>query len=158
MGWHWFAKPYRFQVYNSIKHHLHTASCTHCPKQSVFQFPFSFPLHIFWLIPATSFIQSPSRLPLDSCHYVPCIHVSLSILFNSLFFFIMLCVIYASIGSNWKVSIITSDLPNAGTSSQVYIILYGQHRSSAPIYLYGTDGARFQNGQEDVFNVSNKIK
>ncbi|XP_047639869.1 uncharacterized protein LOC125129319 isoform X2 [Phacochoerus africanus] len=55
---------------------------------------------------------------------------------------------------NWKVSIITSDLPNAGTSSQVYIILYGRLRSSAPIYLYGTDGARFQDGQEDVFTIT----
>nr|XP_036292831.1 oxygen-regulated protein 1 isoform X2 [Pipistrellus kuhlii] len=54
---------------------------------------------------------------------------------------------------NWKVSITTSDLPNAGTSSQVYIILYGQWRSSAPIYLYGTDGARFQDGHEDIFTI-----
>ncbi|KAM6171655.1 oxygen-regulated protein 1 isoform 2-T2 [Erethizon dorsatum] len=55
---------------------------------------------------------------------------------------------------NWKVTIVTSDLPNAGTSSQIYIILYGQHRSSAPIYLYGTDGARFQDGQEDIFTIT----
>uniref|UniRef100_A0A8C8W9Z7 Oxygen-regulated protein 1 n=1 Tax=Panthera leo TaxID=9689 RepID=A0A8C8W9Z7_PANLE len=55
--------------------------------------------------------------------------------------------------SNWKVSIITSDLPNSGTSSQVYIILYGQHRSSAPIYLSGTDGAQFQDGREDIFTI-----
>ncbi|XP_077798945.1 oxygen-regulated protein 1 isoform X2 [Macaca mulatta] len=56
--------------------------------------------------------------------------------------------------SNWKVFIITSDLPDAGTSSQIYIILYGQHRSSAPIYLYGTDGARFQDGHEDIFTIT----
>ncbi|XP_036855420.2 oxygen-regulated protein 1 [Manis javanica] len=55
---------------------------------------------------------------------------------------------------NWKVSIITSDLPNAGTSSQIYIVLYGQCRSSAPIYLYGTDGARFQDGHEDIFTIT----
>ncbi|XP_033614996.1 oxygen-regulated protein 1 [Fukomys damarensis] len=55
---------------------------------------------------------------------------------------------------NWKVSIITSDLPNAGTSSQVYIVLYGQYRSSAPIYLYGTDGVRFQDGQKDIFTIT----
>ena len=36
MGWHWFSKPYRFQVYNSIKHHLYTELCTHHPKQSLF--------------------------------------------------------------------------------------------------------------------------
>nr|KAF6405609.1 hypothetical protein HJG63_016866 [Rousettus aegyptiacus] len=55
---------------------------------------------------------------------------------------------------NWKVSIVTSDLPNAGTSSQIYIILYGQHRSSAPIYLYGTDRAPFQDGHEDIFTIT----
>lgn len=68
----------------------------------------------------------------------------------------MLGVICAAIGGNWKVFIITSDLPNAGTSSQIYIILYGLHRSSAPIYLYGTDGAQFQDGQKDIFTVSSK--
>lgn len=70
----------------------------------------------------------------------------------------MLCVTCASVGGNWKVSIVTSDLPNAGTSSQIYITLYGQHRSSAPIYLYGTDRAQFQDGHKDIFTVSNKIE
>ncbi|XP_073923041.1 oxygen-regulated protein 1 isoform X3 [Castor canadensis] len=55
---------------------------------------------------------------------------------------------------NWKVSITTSDLANAGTSSQIYIVLYGQHRSSVPIYLYGTDGGRFQDGHEDIFTIT----
>ncbi|XP_069846828.1 oxygen-regulated protein 1 isoform X3 [Dipodomys merriami] len=55
---------------------------------------------------------------------------------------------------NWKISIITSDFPNAGTSSQIYIVLYGHHRSSAPIYLYGTDGVRFQDGHEDIFTIT----
>ncbi|XP_062045872.1 oxygen-regulated protein 1 [Lepus europaeus] len=54
---------------------------------------------------------------------------------------------------NWRVSIITSALPDAGTTSQIYIVLYGQHRSSAPIYLYGTDGAQFQDGHEDNFTI-----
>ncbi|XP_027629674.1 lipoxygenase homology domain-containing protein 1-like [Tupaia chinensis] len=57
-------------------------------------------------------------------------------------------------GSNWKVSIITSDLPNAGTSSQIYITLYGEFRSSAPIYLYGANRARFQSGSEDIFTIT----
>ena len=35
MGQHWFAKLYRFQVYNSTKHHQHTALCAHHPKQSL---------------------------------------------------------------------------------------------------------------------------
>lgn len=55
---------------------------------------------------------------------------------------------------NWKVSIITSDFPNAGTSSQVYIVLYGHCRSSAPIYLSGRDGTRFQDGHEDNFTIT----
>ncbi|XP_040597444.1 oxygen-regulated protein 1 isoform X2 [Mesocricetus auratus] len=55
---------------------------------------------------------------------------------------------------NWKVSVITSDFPNAGTSSQVYIVLYGQCRSSMPIYLYGRDGARFQDGRKDIFTIT----
>ncbi|XP_076420081.1 oxygen-regulated protein 1 isoform X5 [Peromyscus maniculatus bairdii] len=55
---------------------------------------------------------------------------------------------------NWKVSVTTSDFPNAGTSSQVYIVLYGQCRSSVPIYLYGRDGARFQDGHEDIFTIT----
>ena len=33
-------KSHRFQVYNSIKHHRHTASCARCPKQSGFLSPF----------------------------------------------------------------------------------------------------------------------
>ncbi|XP_007487288.3 oxygen-regulated protein 1 [Monodelphis domestica] len=54
---------------------------------------------------------------------------------------------------NWKVSIITSELPGAGTSSQIYIVLYGHRRSSAPIYLYGTGGDPFQEGREDIFTL-----
>ncbi|XP_072460708.1 lipoxygenase homology domain-containing protein 1-like isoform X3 [Notamacropus eugenii] len=54
---------------------------------------------------------------------------------------------------NWKVSIITSELPCAGTSSQIYIVLYGRHRSSAPVYLYGTGGNAFQEGREDIFTL-----
>lgn len=55
---------------------------------------------------------------------------------------------------SWRVTIITSDFPDAGTTSQIYIVLYGQHRSSTPIYLYGTDGAQFQNGHKDIFTVT----
>ena len=42
--WPWFTKPYRFQVYNSIKQHLHTALWAHCLKQNLFPFPLSPPL------------------------------------------------------------------------------------------------------------------
>nr|XP_020861600.1 lipoxygenase homology domain-containing protein 1 isoform X4 [Phascolarctos cinereus] len=54
---------------------------------------------------------------------------------------------------HWKVSITTSELPCAGTSSQIYIVLYGHHRSSAPVYLYGTGGNAFQEGREDIFTL-----
>lgn len=37
-------KPYRFQAYNSIKHHPHTVSCSHDPKQSLFPSAFPAPL------------------------------------------------------------------------------------------------------------------
>ncbi|XP_048796074.1 lipoxygenase homology domain-containing protein 1-like isoform X1 [Lagopus muta] len=53
----------------------------------------------------------------------------------------------------WKVSVLTSDMPSAGTSSKVYIILYGDHGSSGPIFLDGEKGKLFQRGSEDVFTI-----
>ncbi|XP_052559122.1 lipoxygenase homology domain-containing protein 1-like isoform X2 [Tympanuchus pallidicinctus] len=53
----------------------------------------------------------------------------------------------------WKVSVLTSDMPSAGTSSKVYIILYGDHSSSGPIFLDGEKGKLFQRGSEDVFTI-----
>ena len=35
IGRHWLTKPYSFQVCNSTKHCLHTASCSHCPQQNL---------------------------------------------------------------------------------------------------------------------------
>ncbi|KAM6410328.1 oxygen-regulated protein 1 [Pluvialis apricaria] len=54
----------------------------------------------------------------------------------------------------WKVSVLTSDMPSAGTSSKVYIILYGDHSSSGPIFLDGEKGKLFQRGNEDIFTVN----
>ncbi|XP_074880427.1 oxygen-regulated protein 1 [Buteo buteo] len=54
----------------------------------------------------------------------------------------------------WKVSVLTSDMPSAGTSSKVYITLYGDHSSSGPIFLDGEEGKLFQRGNEDVFTVN----
>ncbi|XP_010076861.1 PREDICTED: oxygen-regulated protein 1 [Pterocles gutturalis] len=54
----------------------------------------------------------------------------------------------------WKVSVFTSDIPSAGTSSKVYITLYGDHSSSGPIFLDGEDGKLFQRGNEDIFTIS----
>ncbi|TFK11366.1 myelin P2 protein-like [Platysternon megacephalum] len=53
----------------------------------------------------------------------------------------------------WKVSVLTSDMPSAGTSSQVYITLYGDYSSSGPIFLYGEEGELFQRGNEDIFTI-----
>ena len=38
-GWLWLIKPYRFQVYDSVTHHLHTASCAHHSQSSLFLSP-----------------------------------------------------------------------------------------------------------------------
>ncbi|XP_058879383.1 lipoxygenase homology domain-containing protein 1-like [Acipenser ruthenus] len=53
----------------------------------------------------------------------------------------------------WKVSVLTSALPLAGTSSQVYIILYGDQGNSGSVYLYGNDKDLFQSGHEDIFEI-----
>ena len=74
-GWHWFTKPYRFQVDNSMKHHLCTASCAHCPKQSLFLSPFSPTL------PTSTYHLSP--FPSDHHHTV-----SVSIYYMYFMFFV----------------------------------------------------------------------
>lgn len=38
LGRHWFIKPYRFQVYDSINYYLHMAFCFHCPKLRLWSF------------------------------------------------------------------------------------------------------------------------
>lgn len=43
LEWHWFAKPCRLQVCNSVKHDLHTVSFAHRTKQSLFPSLFSHP-------------------------------------------------------------------------------------------------------------------
>ncbi|KAK2527785.1 hypothetical protein Q9966_010084 [Columba livia] len=58
------------------------------------------------------------------------------------------------IARKWKVSVLTSDMPSAGTSSKVYITLYGDHGSSGPIFLDGEEGKLFQRGNEDIFTVN----
>uniref|UniRef100_A0A8C3RE76 Oxygen-regulated protein 1 n=1 Tax=Cyanoderma ruficeps TaxID=181631 RepID=A0A8C3RE76_9PASS len=56
----------------------------------------------------------------------------------------------------WNVSVLTSDVPSAGTSSKVYITLYGDCGSSGPIFLDGEKGKLFQRGNEDIFTVNTK--
>ena len=52
---------YRFQIYKSMKHHLHTASWAHCPKQSLFPSPFSS------LCPPSPILTLLSLRPLTYC-------------------------------------------------------------------------------------------
>ncbi|KAM3928088.1 oxygen-regulated protein 1 [Leptodactylus fuscus] len=54
----------------------------------------------------------------------------------------------------WKVSIFTSEMPSAGTTSQVYIIFYGHLRASAPVFLHNNEEEIFQSGHEDIFDIS----
>ena len=49
LGWHWFPKPYWFQLYNSIKHCLHTALCAHHPSKVSFCSHFPPPFDHFHL-------------------------------------------------------------------------------------------------------------
>ncbi|KAG2458082.1 LOXH1 protein, partial [Polypterus senegalus] len=56
-------------------------------------------------------------------------------------------------GGKWKVSVLTSQLPCAGTTSTVYIILYGERSNSGPIFLYSYEENLFNSGHEDVFEI-----
>lgn len=93
LGRHWFAKLYMFQMYNSTKLPLHTVSCTHSPRQSLFPFPshpFAPPplslhtplpsghnytvvcvlglrIYVLWLIPITFLHPVLPPLPSDNC-------------------------------------------------------------------------------------------
>ncbi|XP_027494713.1 oxygen-regulated protein 1 [Corapipo altera] len=58
----------------------------------------------------------------------------------------------------WNVSVLTSDMPSAGTSSKVYITLYGDQGSSGPIFLDGDKGKSFQRGNEDAFTEELQLK
>nr|XP_056710895.1 oxygen-regulated protein 1 [Euleptes europaea] len=53
----------------------------------------------------------------------------------------------------WKVTVFTSDQPSAGTSSQVYITLYGDQSNSGAIFLYGEEKNMFERGNKDTFII-----
>lgn len=53
----------------------------------------------------------------------------------------------------WKVVIFTSDQPSSGTSSQVYITLYGEQGNSGAVFLYGEEKKVFERGSTDTFMV-----
>ena len=78
LGWHCFTNLYGFQVHNSTKHHLHTASCTHHPKQSLFPSPFSHFSHLH--LPPTPF-------PSGYYHTVLCVYVYYTCFFANHFSF-----------------------------------------------------------------------
>ncbi|XP_015685655.1 lipoxygenase homology domain-containing protein 1-like, partial [Protobothrops mucrosquamatus] len=53
----------------------------------------------------------------------------------------------------WKVVIFTSDQPSSGTSSQVYITLYGEQGNSGAVFLYGEEKKVFERGSTDTFII-----
>ncbi|XP_026526062.1 lipoxygenase homology domain-containing protein 1 [Notechis scutatus] len=53
----------------------------------------------------------------------------------------------------WKVVIFTSDQPSSGTSSQVYITLYGEQGNSGAVFLYGEEKKVFERGSTDTFMI-----
>ncbi|XP_066545811.1 oxygen-regulated protein 1 [Amia ocellicauda] len=59
----------------------------------------------------------------------------------------------ARTGGKWTISVVTSSLRSAGTSSQVYVLLYGDRGNSGPLFLYGNQDS-FQNSQEDIFDIT----
>ena len=99
-------------MFNSIKHHVHTALCTHHPQQAPFHLHFPPPLSTSTHVPPRSpsgchrtvvcvcvlciyvnlftffhLLSSspPSPFPSDSSQSDPCVHASVSTLFLSLF-------------------------------------------------------------------------
>ncbi|XP_055489425.1 lipoxygenase homology domain-containing protein 1-like [Leucoraja erinacea] len=55
--------------------------------------------------------------------------------------------------NKWKITVRTGDLPTAGTTAQVHIVLYGDEGNSR-IHLHrGGSHAKFQSGQKDVIIV-----
>ncbi|XP_053323874.1 lipoxygenase homology domain-containing protein 1-like [Spea bombifrons] len=54
----------------------------------------------------------------------------------------------------WSVSIITSEVAFAGTTSQVYITFYGHRKASEPVFLYSDEEDTFQSGHEDTFMIN----
>ncbi|XP_066480514.1 oxygen-regulated protein 1 [Tiliqua scincoides] len=53
----------------------------------------------------------------------------------------------------WKVIVLTSDLPSASTTSQVYVTLYGDQTNSDAIFLYGEGKKVFERGNTDTFTI-----
>ena len=51
LGWHWLIKLYRFQVYNSIIHHLYIVLCVHPPQVKSPSIPISTPFTLLYLPP-----------------------------------------------------------------------------------------------------------
>ncbi|XP_043544289.1 lipoxygenase homology domain-containing protein 1-like isoform X6 [Chiloscyllium plagiosum] len=53
----------------------------------------------------------------------------------------------------WKVTIVTSDLPSAGTTAQAHITLYGDEGNSRVIVLQGNSEEMLQPGHQDTFTI-----
>ena len=55
LWWHWLIKLYRFQVYNSIIHHLYIILYVHHPKSSLLPSPFNSNLFTLFCFPPPPF-------------------------------------------------------------------------------------------------------
>ena len=54
LGWHWLTKLHKFQVHDSIRHHLYTVLCVHTPKSSLRPSP-----HLFSIVILTVCLHRP---------------------------------------------------------------------------------------------------
>ena len=73
LEWHWLIKLYRFQVYNSITHHLYVVLCIHHPQSS--------------LLPSLFIPPSPTPFsPSDNHHTFVCLNKFFCMLTSFIFF------------------------------------------------------------------------
>ena len=54
----------------------------------------------------------------------------------------------------WSVTVVTSDVNNAGTHANVMLTAYGDRGQSERLPLVNSDSAAFEQGKESQFKVS----
>lgn len=64
-----------------------------------------------------------------------------------------LCHTFQKTEGKWQVTVITSELPAAGTDSKINITVYGAKGHSGPILLNNENKTHFRSGNEDQFVV-----
>ena len=91
MGWYWLIRSYKFQVYNSIIHHLYIALCSPPKVKS--------PFITLYLIPFTLFYLPSPPSPLVT---VILLSVFQFCLFVFLFLYLFICCFLLYIPDNWN--------------------------------------------------------